>query len=106
MIRRMCSHTLQRGINADYKACSLMTTHRKDPGEAELQSRSEAITHFMEKTWGEDVAKSARSAMQGNFAGRMCWHCTRLESALGDGEQLRSCSGCRKVGRIVLYCSQ
>jgi hypothetical protein len=37
---------------------------------------------------------------------RYCWGCGMSESLLPTGTQLRACSGCKKGGRVVMYCSK
>ena len=90
----------------EYTEYSMMSTSKKDPGEKELEKQKEDFLQLMERAYGEDFAKSLRVSFKDPLDESACWHCRRPESALGEGEQLRSCSGCRKVRRTVLYCSQ
>jgi hypothetical protein len=37
---------------------------------------------------------------------KYCWGCGKSESLLPTGTQLLACSGCKKGGRKVMYCSK
>lgn len=37
---------------------------------------------------------------------KYCWGCGKSESLLPTGTRLLACSGCKKGGRTVMYCSK